>query len=110
AYHVTVTNSIGTTTSSDATLTVTAATSNAPVITSQPMSQTVAAGSAAPFVVSASGTGTLTYQWFNGAAAIAGATGPSYTITSAAAGDAGTYHVTVTNSVGTTPSTNATLT
>ncbi len=108
-YRVAVINSGGVTESSDAILTVDGV-DGSPTISTEPSSQTVTAGSPVTFQVSASGSGTLTYQWYNASGPIAGATSPSYTIASTAVGDAGTYHVTVTNSAGTTTSTDATLT
>ena len=68
---------------------------SAPFITTQPASLTVGAGNTAQFVVRASGTATLTYQWkFNGGA-MAGATNATlnstntgkYTATGTGAGD-----------------------
>src|SRR5208283_4293956 len=105
-YTVVATNSGGAVTSSGAVLTVTAA----PVITTQPVSQMVGAGSSVTFTVVAGGTPAPTYQWqFNGAA-ISGATSASYTINSVAAGNAGTYTVVATNSAGTVTSSGAVLT
>ena len=72
----------------------------APVISTQPKSQTVNAGTAVTFTVVATGA-PLTYQWtFNGTA-IAGAVSASYVLASAAPANAGSYAVAVTNSVGT---------
>ncbi|MEN9635847.1 MAG: hypothetical protein RL077_4251, partial [Verrucomicrobiota bacterium] len=63
SYTVAVTNSAGTVTSSAAVLTVTAAPVG-PTISSQPVAQVVIAGSSASFAVTATGSGTLTYQWY----------------------------------------------
>ena len=61
--------------------------------------------------MAASGTGTLTYQWKKGGAAISGATSASYTTPATAASDNGAqFSVTVTNSVGSATSNAATLT
>jgi hypothetical protein len=109
SYTVVVTNSAGTVTSSAATLTVSAA-ATAPAITTQPANQTVTAGSAVTFSVTATGTATLTYQWKKGGANITGATSSSYSIASAQAADAGTYTVVVSNSAGNVTSNGATLT
>lgn len=84
--------------------------STAPTITSQPSSQTVAAGSNGTFSVSASGAAPLSYQWrFNGAN-ISGATSSSYTRANAQAANAGSYSVVVTNNAGSATSANAILT
>jgi len=105
SYDVVVSSSCGSATSSAATLTVNPATA----ITSQPANQTVCAGSPATFSVTATGTG-LSYQWRKGGVAISGATASSFTIPSAAAGDAGSYDVVVTGSCGSVTSAAATLT
>lgn len=82
----------------------------APVVTTQPQSQTVTAGTSVQFTVTATGSPAPSYQWnFNGAA-IGGATGNSYTISSAAAANAGDYTVTLSNSQGTITSAVARLT
>src|SRR5208283_214694 len=105
-YYAIVSNSAGSTTSDTAVLTVTAA----PVITTQPASQTVLTGASVTFTAGASGTPAPTYQWqFNGTA-ISGATSASYTIASAAVGNAGTYTVVATNCAGSATSTGAVLT
>jgi cyclophilin family peptidyl-prolyl cis-trans isomerase len=82
----------------------------APVITTPPASQYVTPGSNVTFSVVASGTPPLTYQWKLNGAAIAGATGATYTIVSAQFADAGIYTVTVTNSVNAITSNAAVLT
>jgi hypothetical protein len=106
-FSVTVTNSIGSVTSASATLTVTAP----PVISSQPASQTVSVGQTAAFSVTASGTGTLAYQWKKNGGAISGATLASYTTPAAVASDNGaSFTVTVTGTSGSVTSNAATLT
>jgi Domain of unknown function (DUF4082)/Immunoglobulin domain/FG-GAP-like repeat len=108
-YTMVATNSAGSATSNGAVLTVNAATV-APTITTQPASQTVVPGASATFTAAASGTPAPTYQWqFNGAK-ITGATSASYTIASAAAGNAGTYTMVATNSAGSATSSGAVLT
>jgi alpha-tubulin suppressor-like RCC1 family protein len=109
SYTVVVTNSAGSATSNAATLTVTAAVV-APTITTQPSSSSVISGSAASFSVAASGTATLTYQWRKDGTAISGATSSTYSISSTATSDAGSYTVVVTNSAGSATSNAATLT
>ncbi len=108
-FDVVVTNSLGTVTSTAATLTVNPA-PVVPTITTQPLSQTVAAGASVTFTVVATGTPTPTYQWYKDSVAISGATSSSYTIAAVAATDAGVYAVSATNSQGTITSSGATLT
>ncbi len=98
----------GSVTSSDATLTV----RNALSITTQPASQTIAAGATATFTVVASGTGTLTYQWRRNGTAITGATSASYTTPVLALTDSGaTFSVVVADAFGSSvTSSDATLT
>ncbi|HVM47636.1 MAG TPA: immunoglobulin domain-containing protein [Candidatus Acidoferrum sp.] len=105
-YSVIVTNSLGAATSSNALLTVL----SGPVITQQPLDQTV--GVAAPFVftVVAGGTPPFTYQWQFNSGPIDGATGSSYGLSSADPTNAGTYSVVVFNNYGAAPSSNAVLT
>jgi len=50
-----------------------------PSITAQPTNQTVTAGQAATFVVAATGTAPLNYQWKKSGTATSGATSASYT-------------------------------
>ena len=78
---------------------------------SQPASTTVPLGQTATFAVSATGTGTLTYQWFKNGNPISGANSSSYTTPPTVAGDAGAaFTVLVSNSVGSVTSGPATLT
>ncbi len=106
SYQVVVSNVVGPVTSQAATLTV-----NTPVsITTAPQNQTVTAGGAATFSVTAAGTAPLSYQWqFNGAN-ITGATDPTLTLTGVATSAAGSYQVVVSNVVGPVTSSGATLT
>lgn len=82
----------------------------APVITTQPVSQTVNAGGAVVFNAVASGSPTPTYQWRKDGVDINGATSASYAIASATPGDEGAYTVAVSNSLGTVTSQIAALT
>lgn len=92
SYDVVISAACGSVTSKAATLTVYAA----PVITTQPATQAVCAGSAATFTVAATG-GCLNYQWRKDGVAIAGATSASYTIPVATAANAGSYDVVISN-------------
>ena len=84
--------------------------SKAPQIFSQPPSLTVIAGKTATFSVGVFGNQPITYQWYNGSTAIAGATQPSLAITNATAANAGSYHAVVTNPFGSVTSNTVTLT
>jgi uncharacterized protein (TIGR02145 family)/uncharacterized repeat protein (TIGR02543 family) len=101
-----VSNSAGKDTSTAATLTVNAL----PLITTQPQSQTVCAGTSVTLSITATGSGTLSYQWKKGTATISGATSSSYTKSGLAAGDAGSYTCDVTSNTCTTTSNVAILT
>jgi len=95
SYTVTVTNSLGAVTSNPATLTIAVL----PTIITQPVSQTVKAGSSVTFSVMATGT-SPTYQWnFNGEP-ISGANSATYAINNATVADVGSYTVTVTIAAG----------
>lgn len=83
---------------------------NAPVITSQPQSQTVTEGQPVSFSVSVSGATPLSYQWKKNGNNITGATSSTYSITNTTQSHAGQYTVFVSNSYGSTLSNPATLT
>ena len=82
-----------------------------PTILTQPTNQSVTIGQTANFAVTATGTGTLGYQWKKNGATISGATAASYTTPGAVTSDSGSqFTVVVTDSVGTVTSNAATLT
>ncbi|MCX6954366.1 MAG: PQQ-binding-like beta-propeller repeat protein, partial [Verrucomicrobia bacterium] len=60
----------------------------APVITAQPLAQTVAIGTSATLMVAAEGSGPLAYQWRRGGVDLAGANSAALVIPEAAAADA----------------------
>lgn len=110
-YTVVVTNSLGSITSAVARLTVNEAPPVvAPSITTQPLSQIIFVGDSVSFTVVASGTTPFSYQWKFGSTDVASANSSTYTIPSAQLSDAGAYSVVVSNSAGSAPSNNATLT
>src|SRR5580658_776190 len=81
-----------------------------PTVT-QPGSVTVPVGDTATFSVTATGTGTMKYQWYKNGVAISGATSSAYTTPPTVAGDSGAvFTVTVSNSAGSATSGPATLT
>ncbi|HEV2453185.1 MAG TPA: hypothetical protein VGY98_02925 [Verrucomicrobiae bacterium] len=80
-----------------------------PGIAQQPQSQMLPPGATVAFMVYPAGTNAVSYQWrFNGTD-IPGATACSYTFTNATAQNAGTYSVLLSNSAGSTLSSNAVL-
>ncbi len=91
-------------------------TTDAPVITSQPQTQSICAGGSATFAVTATGAGTPTYRWQKNRADLAdgghyaGAATKTLTVSNADAADAGAYRCVVTNADGTATSSEATLT
>ncbi|MGM9515123.1 M4 family metallopeptidase [Roseateles sp. DB2] len=110
-YSVVVTNAKGSVTSANATLTVKSSDTTLPVITSQPASVTVNAGSPATFSVTATSGSAMSYQWRKNGSAISGATSASYTTPATTTADNGAlFSVVVTNANGSTTSGNATLT
>lgn len=107
-FSVTVSNSAGSTTSSTATLTVNTPATK-PSITTQPSNVTVTVGETATFTVVANGTAPLSYQWTQAGAKV-GTNSASYTTPVTKLTDNGAaIQVTVSNSVGSTPSNTVTL-
>ncbi|WP_414661646.1 beta strand repeat-containing protein [Horticoccus sp. 23ND18S-11] len=109
SYSCVATNTAGTATSNAATLTLSTV-AVAPAFTTQPTTQTVAAGTNVTFSVVATGSPTPTLQWEKNGGALAGQTGTSLTLTAVTATDAGSYTCTATNPSGTVTSSAATLT
>ncbi|WP_247235664.1 T9SS type A sorting domain-containing protein [Telluribacter sp. SYSU D00476] len=92
-YDVVVAGTCNSITSSTATLSL-----KVPIsILTGPLTQSKCAGESVTLSVAAQGDG-LTYQWRRNGANIAGATSSTYTVSSVAASDAGTYDVVVTGS------------
>jgi hypothetical protein len=80
-----------------------------PAITTQPVSQSIQAGSNVTFSVTASGTSPLNYQWrFNGQN-ISNATNAILTLNFVGAGKSGGYSVVVWNAYGSVTSATASL-
>lgn len=105
AYKLFVSNAVGVATSQGALLTVLE-----PVtIGGQPHAATVNQGASTNFTVSATGGGTLFYQWRRGGSPVAGATGSSLIIPNAQAADDADYSVVVSNVVSSLTSASAHL-
>jgi hypothetical protein len=106
-FSVVVSNSGGSVTSNNATLTVRIP----PTITTQPANKTVNVGQTAKFSVTATGTTPLNYQWMKNGVNITGATKASYTTPPTTAADNGSlFAVIVSNAAGSVTSNNAILT
>ena len=105
SYTVIVTNAYGTVTSAAAVLTV----GVPPTITTQPINAAVVAGKSATFTAAATGTGSLTYQWFKDDSVLAGKTSATLSLSNCQAANAGSYRVIVTSAYGTVTSAAAVL-
>ena len=82
----------------------------APTITLQPVSQTVAPGNTATFSVQVTGTAPLTYQWSKNGTVILAATSASYTTPATTLADnSAQFVLVVSNSAGTSTSSDAVL-
>ncbi len=99
-YRLIVTNAYGTATSEPVRYTYTVAPSFVAASLEGMQSQTVEEGATVRFSVEATGAPAPTYQWFSSAGAIAGATGPSLTLTAVTRAQAGNYFVQATNPLG----------
>ena len=107
SYDVVVTNSLGSVTSTAATLTVTPATP--PTITTQPIGGARNLNEVAAFSVVATGFPAPTYQWRKNNVPISGATNSSYVLGIVSASSSATFDVVVTNAGGTVTSDPAVL-
>ena len=105
-YDVVVSSQYGMITSSVATLTVVP---SAPYLTTQPISRVVSVGQAVSFSVAARGTEPFSYQWQRNDTDLPGATGLTLALSGLHGTNAGAYRAALSNVVGTTFSTAATL-
>jgi hypothetical protein len=105
-YSVVVSNTAGTVTSGNATLTVI----EPPVITGQPQSLTVSLGADATFTVAATGAGPLDYRWRKDGTLLPGETNASLVISNVTLASGGGYQVRVSNVAGSVISASASLT
>jgi len=105
-YTATVATSAGCSVSNTVAISVTPPT----VITTQPVATTICAPAPLNLSVTATGSGTLTYQWRKNGVNISGATASTYQLTSTTIADAGTYDVVITSSCGSITSSSAIVT
>lgn len=104
-YSVIVMNGVGPTESAAAVL----STNTPPSITAEPQGLTALSGSAVSFIVQATGSDPLSYQWVFNTAAMAGATNSELDLPSVTYSNAGTYTVVITNAAGSVTSAPAIL-
>ena len=81
-----------------------------PVVVTQPIGANRTVGQSATFSIAASGSGSLSYQWYLNGNPINGANASAYNLSAVAMADAGTYTVGVSNSAGSVTSAAAVLT
>ena len=79
---------------------VTAKNSDIARITAQPTTQNLPLAGSGSISVTATGSGTLAYQWYKEGSPLSGATSATYNFTNASSGDAGQYYVVVSNAYG----------
>jgi sugar lactone lactonase YvrE len=96
SYSVDVSNGAGVASSISASLVVVVP----PAITTQPIGATINERQPCSFSVVASGSGPFSYQWQKDGTALNGATGSTFSLTSALPTDAGSYTVDVSNPAG----------
>ena len=106
-YYVVATNSLGSSQSSNVTLTVLPATP--PGITEQPQAQTAYGHQLVTFTVAAFGTPPLSYQWSFKGSPLLGATDSTLKLSAVSTTNSGNYEVTITNQFGQTNSAAAAL-
>jgi hypothetical protein len=98
-YRVVISNAVGSATSQEAELSVTA-TVEPPSIVKQPVSQTVPEGADATFLVEATGTDPLSYQWRHSGTNLPGGTNATLTLIRVTLAEGGEYRVNVGNAAG----------
>ena len=106
SYTVVASNALGSATSTKAALTI----ATPPVITKQPVKQTVALKANVTFSTAASGSPAPTFQWKKNGVKISGANSATITLKGVSKTDAGDYSVEATNAAGWVASSRATLT
>ncbi len=105
SYDVVVTNTLLKTTASSTSDAATCSVNVPPAISTQPTDLTVAQGGSGSFSVTATGNGTLSYQWQKDGLDLPGQTGSTLSLSGVQPSDAGSYGVVVTNTLGKTTTT-----
>jgi hypothetical protein len=105
-YTVVVSNNCNSVTSNAAVVTINQSVS----ITAQPQGQNICSSTALNLSVTATGSGTLTYQWRRNGNNIEGATSDTYSVANPTSANSGTYTVIVTNACGSLTSNAANVT
>jgi alpha-tubulin suppressor-like RCC1 family protein len=105
-YSVTVSNAWGSTASSNAVLVVNP---SAPVITTQPLTQSAVLNGSATFTMAVTGSSAFSYQWIFNGAPIPGATTSTLALANLQSTNSGSYDVIVSNGYGTVTSSIAML-
>lgn len=90
-------------------VTITANNAQVARVVNQPINQAWVPGIAGSISVTAAGAGSLSYQWFKDGQPLGAGSSATYTVPNPQAGDAGTYHVVVTNEYGVATSASATV-
>ena len=103
-YSVFISNTAGSTISSNALLTVTGGLGVPPGIVNQPTNVSALVGNNVSFAVTVSGSAPLSYQWKLNGTNLANATNVSLPLLNVQLADAGNYFVTITNAYGATNS------
>lgn len=107
---ITANNGTGASTATNQTFVLNVQAANAPpTFSAQPANITVNRGDSTTLTATASGGGTLSYQWLKNGAIINGATSSSYTVPNAQASSAAVYSVRVSNAFGSVTSNGAVL-
>ncbi len=105
-YHVVISNSLGSVTSSFASLTIN---DSAPFFRVHPSGATLLAGTNLSLVSLAGGTDPVAYQWRHNGQPISGANNPNYSLSNITPANAGSYNVIASNAFGSATSQVATV-
>jgi hypothetical protein len=109
-YYLKVSNAYGSTNSAGTLVQVQAGSGPPAIVTDiKPLSASIYEGQSITYSVTATGSAPLDYQWWFNGGAVPNATNSSYTVADLASGDAGSYYVSVSNSISFVDSSTAVL-